>query len=999
MPLKGGPISLMDIRFDKPPAPKVTIDENEQKSDEQDKGEENKANQTKKEKEITEPVGPIQKEFALGQSEKNATSGLGTGKGIPGLGDGKDALVVEKTQEKKEDKEKSPTDDKSTENKKSVEEKQNSDQMLDIQNQGPTSLMGQGLRPQGPGMNQPFGPNQGQGPRPFGPNQGQGPRQFGPNQGQGPRGFAPNQGQGLGPRGFAPNQGQGLGPRGGFAPNQGQGLGPRGFAPNQGQGLGPRGFAPNQGQGPRGFAPNQQEANEFDEDPEQIDQMQGMPGARGQIPGQRGARGQVPGQRGARGQAPGQRGARGQVPGQFGPRGFNQNQGPRGFGVQNQMGQGLGQFEEENSEQYGEQNFGHSDEPLEFMGKFNQNKADRGIRGRGRGPMNRGQMIRGRGRGRGWQHNQFQEEPMNQQQPPQPEPEPEVYNEEEEKERLRRELEEEGEQWMATHQQQQEEIKEIEKRREQWGERRTPPLHGDRFDRPPFDERPPFDDPYRRDPYFDRVDPYFDRRDPYYPDRRPYEYDPYSARPHDYYYPDRYGAPPREPSPRLFVAPEVIDHGHKSSGLADYPTDREPIEYKPPQVIDYGHGKSSDDAAPSSDMSHGFNPDSRQSYDRESDFSRDSQYYERDSRGRDNNRESSRDGYGDYSSSSSSRDRDRDRDKNRDRDRGDRDRDRDRDRDSRSSKSVHEPKVETGQEKTYVGKLIKDKEVQHGGGAPRMLCLDDYFMTEVEKTEKDPETGKKVKKKVLEYEFEAELESSYRKNMYKSFKKTIDDGFFPFIIVDAVNEKERHFEEFWSYAKSKGFQVYIAEIQADVATCVKRNTHNRSQSEIEKIEKGWQETPKHYLRLDVRSILQEVSIQEVEMETEEDEKPEPKPDKRKKVESDEEEDVKFGEIKKSKWEVEPSGTQLDKLDGLIHHNKKIAPVHQSMEDFLQLPDDYDTRPLAPGQKRVRWADIEEKKIQSRRRDIGFVVGQTQRDWERITDDSYADRQLNRTKYF
>lgn len=44
---------------------------------------------------------------------------------------------------------------------------------------------------------------------------------------------------------------------------------------------------------------------------------------------------------------------------------------------------------------------------------------------------------------------------------------------------------------------------------------------------------------------------------------------------------------------------------------------------------------------------------------------------------------------------------------------------------------------------------------------------------------------------------------------------------------------------------------------------------------------------------------------------------------------------------------------LDKLDGLIHHNKKIAPVHQSMEDFLQLPDDYDTRPLAPGQKRVR----------------------------------------------
>jgi YLP motif-containing protein 1 len=47
---------------------------------------------------------------------------------------------------------------------------------------------------------------------------------------------------------------------------------------------------------------------------------------------------------------------------------------------------------------------------------------------------------------------------------------------------------------------------------------------------------------------------------------------------------------------------------------------------------------------------------------------------------------------------------------------------------------------------------------------------------------------------------------------------------------------------------------------------------------------------------------------------------------------------------------------------------------------------------------VRWADLEEKKEQVRRRELGFVVGQTHADWERITDDSYAHRQLNRTKY-
>lgn len=73
---------------------------------------------------------------------------------------------------------------------------------------------------------------------------------------------------------------------------------------------------------------------------------------------------------------------------------------------------------------------------------------------------------------------------------------------------------------------------------------------------------------------------------------------------------------------------------------------------------------------------------------------------------------------------------------------------------------------------------------------------------------------------VLEYEYEPELEDSYRQNMFKSFKKTIDDGFFPFIIVDAVNEKVKHFEEFWSYAKSKGFQVALSNRYLPVLTCI-----------------------------------------------------------------------------------------------------------------------------------------------------------------------------------
>jgi len=49
------------------------------------------------------------------------------------------------------------------------------------------------------------------------------------------------------------------------------------------------------------------------------------------------------------------------------------------------------------------------------------------------------------------------------------------------------------------------------------------------------------------------------------------------------------------------------------------------------------------------------------------------------------------------------------------------------------------------------GFCLQDKEVANGGTAPRMLCLDDYFVVEVERVVTDPESGKKVKKMVLHF--------------------------------------------------------------------------------------------------------------------------------------------------------------------------------------------------------------------------------------------------------
>ena len=48
----------------------------------------------------------------------------------------------------------------------------------------------------------------------------------------------------------------------------------------------------------------------------------------------------------------------------------------------------------------------------------------------------------------------------------------------------------------------------------------------------------------------------------------------------------------------------------------------------------------------------------------------------------------------------------------------------------------------------------------------------------------------------------------------------------------------------------------MCDVEGDVATCAGRNTHGRSQEELKKLYRDWEETPNHMNTLDVRSLLQ-----------------------------------------------------------------------------------------------------------------------------------------------
>lgn len=158
--------------------------------------------------------------------------------------------------------------------------------------------------------------------------------------------------------------------------------------------------------------------------------------------------------------------------------------------------------------------------------------------------------------------------------------------------------------------------------------------------------------------------------------------------------------------------------------------------------------------------------------------------------------------------------------------------------------------------KSVLAKRMKDLEAEHGASAPRILSLDDYFLDEMN-----------------QYDYEEELEQSYRSSMFKAFQRTLHDGWFRFIIIDSTNDKLEYFSQYWSLAKTKGFQVYIAEIRSDSDDCARHSVHKRSLQDIQKIAGGWEAAPPAYIRLDLRGLMQDSSIEEVEMGEGSDEEP------------------------------------------------------------------------------------------------------------------------------
>jgi len=283
-----------------------------------------------------------------------------------------------------------------------------------------------------------------------------------------------------------------------------------------------------------------------------------------------------------------------------------------------------------------------------------------------------------------------------------------------------------------------------------------------------------------------------------------------------------------------------------------------------------------------------------------------------------------------------------------------------------------------GAGKSHLAKLIKEKETEQGGEQPRTMSLDDYFDVD----------GK--------YEYDPEMEDIYRKDLVKSFKKNVDGGFFKFLIVDAINSSVDHFNTIWSHAKQNGFEVYVCTVECDLVTAIGRCIHGRKEEDVKEIAKQWEDTPRHMNTLDARGILQDDAIEHVEMEeaTDEEIKDDNTSDISQSQEGEEELDGQSF-LRASKWEISDKEEKMARLDGTTDKLRSKLAEHKSIEDWLDVGE-FNSKSIQQGKKRVRWADIEQRKTQARVKELGFVIGQT--NWaSKREEDSAASSALASTK--
>lgn len=278
-----------------------------------------------------------------------------------------------------------------------------------------------------------------------------------------------------------------------------------------------------------------------------------------------------------------------------------------------------------------------------------------------------------------------------------------------------------------------------------------------------------------------------------------------------------------------------------------------------------------------------------------------------------------------------------------------------------------------GSGKSYLASLIAKRQLAQGASEVFAVVSQDEHFTKIE--EKDAQL-------YLRYEFKSDNYGEYMEKTVKSFEELVKKKEKKFIVIDADNCELKYCKMFYDAGAANGYTGYTIELNQDEDVCIACNDHRRSEQEIRMKVKLLNDNP---IEVEQKLVDPEILYESEELGEG--------------ASEEEEFESTFGPLKNnstaSKWDdVDQQDLVIDKLDGT--KNKTLTKF--TMAEYLKTDDgdEWTMRPSTSGKKRVRWADIEEKKEQNRMREVGFIVGQT--DWSRMTDTSDGKNALEKTRY-
>lgn len=173
-----------------------------------------------------------------------------------------------------------------------------------------------------------------------------------------------------------------------------------------------------------------------------------------------------------------------------------------------------------------------------------------------------------------------------------------------------------------------------------------------------------------------------------------------------------------------------------------------------------------------------------------------------------------------------------------------------------------------GSGKSYLAKLIKEREEAHGAetaAVTMILSLDDYFMV----GKRVPPGGGGSDRTLAVYEHNAEMENEHKLSLFGAFRRMVRESFFRMVIVDAVNLQIEDVRNFYTCAIENSYIPYVVEMEAIVrrllndcmngeeviAHCYKHSQHGRHLAEIRQLYNDWEILPADYLRVNAYALM------------------------------------------------------------------------------------------------------------------------------------------------